>query len=122
MKIKIVRVRDNGDHATERIVLKALSTTDVGSYILCDSTYTEDDQVSNRLRHTFWFPDQVVNAGDFIVVHTRKGRSNRTANKSGTTTHNFYWGLDVTVWNEDGDAAVLLEIGEWAAYRIAATE
>jgi len=114
MKVKIEYVKDNGDLANERIVLKALERVDIGRYLLCDTTYNDDETVSNKLRHTFWFPDKVIEEGDFVALYTTVGTDRQHGNKAGTTTHCFYWGLDRTVWNKGGDGAVLFELGSWS--------
>lgn len=121
MNLKILRVHDNGVMSRERIVLKAFAPLDIGRYILCDTTYNRDDTVSNKLRHSFWFPDKEIKTGDFVVLYTTSGNDRQFDNKSDTVTHCFYWGLDRTVWNQDGDGAVLIEIGGWVAKNVLAT-
>ena len=114
MKAKLLYVKDHGDLEKERIVLKAFAQIDIGRYMLCDTTYTEDDTVSNKVRHTFWFPDKVIKEGDFVALYTKTGADREHSNKANTTTHCFYWGLDRTIWNKDGDAAVLFELESWS--------
>lgn len=82
-------------------------------YLTFDSTYTEDGQVSNLVRHPYWFPDKRVKAGDLIVLYTKTGAKSQTKNKNGSTSHFFYRGLERTIWNKSGDCAVLLEISTW---------
>ena len=122
MKFKLLYVKDSGDLSEERIVLKALAKADIGHYMLCDTTYNEDGTVSNKLRHTFWFPDLVAEEGDFISLYTKKGTNKNHDNKAKTTTHCVHWGLDKTIWNKEGDGAVLFEIGNWSAKNILAKE
>ena len=113
MKLQIVYVKDNGDLGNERIVLKVLGDTNVGSYIIADTTYYSDERISNDLRHVFWIPDKDVEQGDLIVVYTKSGKDKTVENKTGNSTHFFYWGLERTVWNKDGDAAVLFSLDDW---------
>ncbi len=120
MKFKLLYVKGSGDLSDERIILKALSKEDIGRYMLCDTTYNEDGSVSNKLRHTFWFPDMVAEKGDFIALYTKKGANTQHNNKAKTTTHFLHWGLDTTVWNKEGDGAVLFEIGNWSSKNILA--
>lgn len=122
MKAKIVDIRDAGTLRSERVVLKVVTRTDIGGYLLCDTTYTSDGIVSNQIRHPFWFPDKVVDAGDFVVLYTKSGTDSAFKNKSGTQTHRFYWGLERTIWNEAGDGVVLFEVAEWRAKRLAPRE
>lgn len=114
MRLEIRFVKGHGDLKEERVVLKALSDLNVGSYIISDTTYYSDDEVSNKLRHIFWIPDKDVEKGDLVVIYTKSGKDKTTINKSGSKTHFFYWGLDRTVWNQEEDAAVLLSLDAWA--------
>lgn len=115
MKINIKYIKNSGDIKKERIVLKVISDDDAGNYMLSDTTYLKDGSVSNRLRHVYWIPDQVVEAGDLIVIYTKEGDYSKKINKNGSTTYFFYWGLDRNVWNKDGDGAVIFNIKDWAA-------
>lgn len=114
MNLKIHSVENKGDLAGEAVWL---DVTDVGNYALCDGTYLDEGKVSNRLRHFFWFPDRKVKKGDWIKVYTKAGTLGTGSNKRGTTTHSFYWGLNESVWNKDGDCAILFQIAEWRPYR-----
>ncbi|MCD3616437.1 hypothetical protein KX362_23410, partial [Escherichia coli] len=74
------------------------------------STY-ENGQVSNKHRHVYFFPDKSVKKGEYVILFTRSGK-NKTGtwnDDDDTVTHRFYWGLDTTVWNEDGDEALVLK-------------
>lgn len=54
-----------------------------------------------------------ADAGDWVSLRTGKGKNRSFVNDDGKTVHRFYWGLDHPVWNDDGDAAVLIEIADW---------
>jgi hypothetical protein len=118
MKLQIRSVKDHGDVKKERIVLEALGDTNVGTYIVSDTTYYSDKEISNELRHVFWIPDKQVEGGDLVVVYSRSGKNKTEKNKNGNSTHFFYWGLDKTVWNKNGDAAVLFSLSDWAFKKI----
>lgn len=113
MKIKIINAKDVGNIKKERVVLKATSRVDVGGFVLCEATSLPDGQVSNKVRHPFWFPDKVVNANDFVILYTKGGNDSDVQNKSGTTTHIFFWGQDEPVWSKDNSAIALFEIAGW---------
>ncbi len=117
MNIKIKGVRDAGDENQERVVLEVLADDDIGQYLVCDSTFTKDKVVSNKLRHVYWFPDKAVKKNDLVVLYTKPGRRTEKTNSDGSTTHFFYWNLESTVWNQDGDCAVLFEARNWHAKR-----
>lgn len=118
MNLQIVLVRDAGDLKNERLVLKAENDGDIGNYIVADTTYTSESSVSNRLRHVFWIPDKEVTSGDLVVIYTKYGTPKTKKNKSGNSTHFFYWGLERTVWNKEEDVAALFELSEWDFKRV----
>lgn len=118
MIIEVKYVKECGDLDKERIVLSVVKDGDVGRYAIFDTTYTKGGSVSNKVRFTYWFPDKNVKAGDLVVVYTKAGSSSEHQNKDGSTSHFFYWGLDRTVWNEDGDCAVIARIDSWKGQAI----
>lgn len=118
MKIQIHSIAEKGNLEKEIIWLKVLEdVADLSYYLVCDTTYTDDNHISNELRHVFWFPKQSVEKGDWIALHTKNGKKSSSSNNSGTTTHRFYWNLGRTVWNKDGDCAVLFKVETWKTHR-----
>ena len=117
MNLKIISVHNHGDFDKEYVLLKAQEDCDVGRFILADSTYTEDGKVSNKVRHTFWFPDKKIKKGELVSVWTCSGTSGKRETDSGTPIHRFYWGLKTAVWNNDGDCAVLLDVNTWQFFK-----
>lgn len=113
MKLKLVSINGNGDFDKEHVLLKALDDCDVGRYMLADSTYTASKQVSNKLRHIFWFPDKTVKKDDLISVWTKSGNDTTSKTDSGTPVHRFFWNLKTAVWNDEGDCGILFEIADW---------
>ena len=113
MNIEIQSVDNKGDQTKEQVTLKVINKCDIGYYILFDSSYTKDGKVSNKVRHTYWFPNQEVQAGDYVFLFTKPGTYGTHKNKAGTTTHNFYWNMNEPVWNDDGDFATLVEAKTW---------
>lgn len=113
MKIDIKSVSGHGDYDKEFVTLNVNVDCDAAIHVLTDTTYTSDGKVSSLLRHMYWLPDKQVKKGDFIYVYTKTGTNNSFANKAGTTTHAFYWGLKTAVWNDAKDCAVLFEIASW---------
>ena len=114
MKVTIREVVDFGTHDSERIVLDVNEDTDIGEYFVLDTTYTARGKVSNKVRHPYWFPDLLVVKGDVIVLYTKKGETNNKLINSGhNTMHFYYWGLSSSVWNDDGDCALLVHADQW---------
>lgn len=107
MDVKISRILDRGTDE-ERLVLIVFSNCDLNEYIVFDTTYDEDGVISNRHRHLYVFPPTEVEANDTVVLYTRRGTYSTIYNDNGTTSHFFYWNLDIHVWNNEGDTAYLL--------------
>ena len=114
MKLKIDKVIDHGTHASERIEFSVVNDCNLHYYLIADTSYTSEDTISNKMRHTYWFNDKKVNAGDKVILYTKKGTaSSVTINGGKNTQYTLYWGLDNYVWNNAGDAALLFEINTW---------
>lgn len=114
MTIEIRYVKDAGNLAKERVVLKVTANDDIGRYILFDTAYFENGSVSNEIRHPLWFPDKKINAGDLVVAYTKSGTDSETKNENGTTSHFFYMNKNKTIWrNESNDCVVLIEAKAW---------
>lgn len=116
MNVKIRKTVDHG-HSDERIILDVLEDEEIGNYMILDTTYAEGD-VSNKVRHPYWFPDQQVKKGDIVVLYTNKGPFSTIKNSDGSTSYFFHWGLDSNVWNNDGDCALLVHIDEWEHHKV----
>lgn len=112
MKLKIDFVHGHGDASEERVVLTVLEDCNLSSYMVCDATYTNDGMLSNKNRHTKWFHDKQVKRGERISLHTRVGADNDQV-QSGVLWHHIYWNFKSPIWNDSGDAAVLLQISSW---------
>jgi len=112
MDVKILYIKDAGDKSGERIVLQANNDCNIGDYILFDTTY-EGNYISNKLRHNYWFPDKKIKSGDKVILYTKSGEESSKENKSGNTSHFFYWDLDITVWNKGEDCAVLIKVEDY---------
>jgi len=117
-KLIIHSIANKGNLENECVWLKAeQDVADLSFYVVSDTTYTDDNHISNELRHIYWFKKQAVRASDWIQLMTKKGKPTSTKNNDGTTTHTIYWGLDRTVWNKDGDCVVLFELNTWLTKR-----
>jgi hypothetical protein len=113
MKIIIKSIRNAGDALQERVVLTVTAATDIGHYLLLAGNFAQDGDVSTTVRRTFWFPDKGVKPNDLVVLYTKTGNASEKHNKSGTTSHFFYWGQSEPIWNDDTAAAVLISAGDW---------
>jgi hypothetical protein len=114
MRLKIVGLRDPAVLPQERLVLEALQHGDIGSYAVFCTRLLSSGEVSSTVERTFWFPDQKVEAGDLVVLYTKRGSQHRRGNEDNTTTHFFHWNLDAALW--DGAVVpVVVNLRDWEA-------
>jgi hypothetical protein len=118
-KIVLEGIYDRGTLNSEAVVLEVKVKTNLKYFMVVDTTYTKNNLISNKHRHSYWFVDQPVEPGDIIVLYTGKGKNNQVGHKNGkNTVFNFYWGLGSSVWNNDGDAALLYQIETWSTLKV----
>lgn len=115
MKLKIEELIDNGTHESERVLIKVLKDANMKYYLIRDTTYSSEHTISNKWVHTYKFLTRAVEKGDEIVLYTKRGRDSMEVLPSGNKRYIYYWNLDNSVWNNDGDVAVLYEIGSWSS-------
>lgn len=60
MKVKIISMHDHDNYENEYVLIEVLKDCDIGEHMLADSTYKIIGKISNRVRHTYWFPDKDV--------------------------------------------------------------
>lgn len=113
MEVAILSIHGHGKANEERVWLNVLADCDLGFYALADTTYNDNDKISNKLRHFYWFPHKDVKKGDYIILSTGTGKNTSYRDKDGDMIHEFYWRLGNPIWNDDGDIAVLLHTSEW---------
>lgn len=112
MKVEIQSIADKGIREKERIILKAVSDTDIGDYLLIQAGFS-DGQVTVGTYQTYWFPYKAVSAGDLIVVYTKSGNQSEKELRPGRKAHFFYWGIGGPIWDKSDRAPVLLHAPEW---------
>lgn len=114
MEISLLKIdKENGK---ELALFKVEEDCNLWPFIIFDATYDENGISSNLMRHSFFFPSQNVIKGDYVIVYTGKGQSQHFKNRSGSTTWVYYWGLEVNVWNNKGDEALLVKVAEYKRY------
>ncbi|HAS6741386.1 TPA: hypothetical protein GRI78_00010 [Vibrio parahaemolyticus] len=110
MDLKVVEIKNAGKLNEEYVKLSVVKDCDLVYSIITDTTYTDDSKISNKLRNIYWLPRKEVKKGDTVIVYTGKG-----TNDSKNGVHKLYWGLGRSVWNDDGDAALLFQVDTWKA-------
>lgn len=117
MKLKILSIHEQGDAGKEYVWLEVVEDCNLDHYGVADTTYTSENKISNKLRHFFWFPPKTVKKGERVVLRTSAGTNDQYTASDGKKVHRYFWGLGSSVWNDDGDAAVLFEIATWKTTR-----
>lgn len=108
MSLEIIDVLDI-NNKNERLYLQTTTDCNLGLFMVIDTTYNSQGQITDRLRHTFFFPPYDVPKGSHVLLYTIGGRDNKTQNQDGSTTYHIYWGLNSSVWNNTGDCAAVLQ-------------
>jgi hypothetical protein len=117
MNLRILGIEERGKQNAEYVVLYADLACDLTDFMIADTTFAGTIYISNKLRNTHWFKPRTIPAGDYVFLRTGVGTDHTHANIAGTTTHVIYWGLNKPVWNNTGDAAVLIEMAAWKTTR-----
>lgn len=109
----------NENLQTERVVLTAQNACNLNSFVLFDSTYDEEGNVTNKERHLMVFPSINLKRGDRVILYTRVGRNViPPANPLVPVNYTIFWGLDHKIWNTAGDKAYLLHYDEFMRYNV----
>ena len=112
MKVKIEGVLNGGDLEQEKTVLSVNGDTDFGEYAVFRSRLIEGSKVSTTILNVYWPTYINVQAGDLIVLFTKKGQD--VAKKTqGRNIHFLFWGLDHAIWDKDNIVPILLHAPDW---------
>lgn len=100
------------DTTSERISLIATGDGNTKDYLILDTTYDKNGNVSNKFKHAFRFPDKPFKKGDIIRLYSKKGTDNTVPHpsKADVKVHSFYWDVQSGIWNDKGDNALLIKI------------
>jgi len=113
MKLKMTKIVDYGTHDSEKILIDVLEEANLRYYLVRDTTFSTKDTISNKWTHVHKFLNQIVKTGDKVVLYTKIGTNSKKELANGNIEYTYYWGLGSSVWNNDGDVAVLYEISTW---------
>jgi len=112
MKLRIDGVHHRGKLNDEHVSLSVLEDCNLDHYMIMDTTYSGEGYISNEHRHVKWLPTIDVTAGMMIALWTGTG-TNRTEVHNGIKWQYVFWNSGTHIWNNDGDAAILLELYNW---------
>ena len=112
MKLELVSIQDRGVIGKERIVMKALSKFDVGQFAVIEAGYS-GGSVNTATNGCYWFPDKIVEEGDWVILYTKSGEDKEKVQRSGKTAHFFYWGKELPKWKNEKWVPVVLQVDSW---------
>lgn len=111
MRLKLTSFGDAGNLSEERVGFRVLQSCNLKFFVAYHTEKT-DNGFFNQPNHVFWFYPKDVNAGDEVVLYTKKGVDS-TEERDNHKIHFFYWGLDEPIL-KDGDCIVLSEVEDWS--------
>jgi hypothetical protein len=103
---------------SERVVLRVVRDENIGTYLLSAGTIQKDGDLAMDIRPLFWFPDDMLKAGDLIVVYTKAGKHKIKVNDDKSTSRFYYLGYDAPLWNATKRAVVFAKIESWDFFAV----
>jgi hypothetical protein len=117
MKIKVLSIKDAGNIAKERVVIRAMDNVDLGKYAVACTEYDKDNKsFSPEFVGMVWFPDIIVAKNHFIVIYTKSGTHSSSVKENGVQTHFFYFDIDSSIWESEKNGVALLNITDWQLF------
>lgn len=110
MELTILQVNGRGAASTEYIIFSVLSDCNLKNFMVCDKTFNSDGTPSNKHRHVYFFPSCEVKAGEYVWLNTGPGTNRKGQTLGGQRAHEFFWGLNSSVWNDSGDKVHLIKM------------
>jgi len=119
MELEIRGIRNPGNIADERLVLRAVQDLDIGQFVIVAARARDREVVlSGQAPFSFWLPDREIKARDLIVVYTKSGSRSNKKNDSGATSYFEYWKLAEPIWGDRKLKPVLMKIAQWESASI----
>ena len=121
--LQFVNVAEPGFYVEERVVLRPSIRVNVMDYALVPMKGGPTPSNAEDLNSdVYWFPDKVVEAGDFVLLYTKCGTDYTFTEPSGHEVHVFYWGKERAVWKDSASAIAVLRVSDWAFYAVRQAE
>lgn len=118
MDIEILKVYNPGED-NEYIRLRVNENCNLNKFLIYDTTFDQEGNVSNKLPHVFRFPNIQVSSADTPLIRLYTKRNYQTQKWVAPDKINnliLSWRLNETIWNKDGDKATLVEICNESEY------
>lgn len=112
MDIELTQICNPGEEF-EYIMLRVNRDCNLKKYLIYDTTYDQDGNISNKLPHFFRFPSLYVRSQNtpFIRLYTTKNyRIQEWVDPRNVNNLILSWRLNETIWNREGDKATLIEV------------
>lgn len=117
MDIKILELKDPKIKEKERLILSVTKDTDLGKYMIAESTVFSDGTISSKIRNTLWLADQPLKTGDQVVIYTKGGTTGKIDNPDGSTSYFYYWNLNAPLGEKEDSVFVVYETS-WTYARV----
>lgn len=114
MDIELGGIRNPGGEY-EYILLKVNCDCNLSKFVIYDTTYDDDGNVSNKLPHFYRFPKYVVKADKTPLIRLYSSMNYKIqewVDPKGVNNLILSWRLNETIWNKEGDKATLVEISD----------
>lgn len=116
MSLVIESIIGVGELESERVVLRVSSgKTDIGKYAILSVRSDGKAIQGGNIQRGYWFSDRECEAGDLIILYSKKGTRKQKKNDAGTTSYFFYWGLEQPRWKSGTNAALLIRLDDFRA-------
>jgi len=112
MDISLDRIVNAGEE-NEYLLLSVNKDCNLGKFLIYDTTYDQDGNVSNKLPHLYRFPAMIIKKDNTPLIRLYTCRNYTTQewlSPQGINTLILSWRLQETIWNKEGDKANLIEI------------
>lgn len=115
MKISFLG-RYNRDTKDEYLGFLVKEKCNIHQYLIYDTTFDGNGELSNLLPHMYRFPSQLVTKGAYVYlyIHSMGIRKAIDKNSKDVDVFRFAWGLDtnVSVFNKEKDFLYIAEVNE----------
>lgn len=118
MELEIHSIANKGKLSDEFVWLKANADCELCHFMVADTTYVDETTPSNEVRFTHWFLPQKLKKEEWVQLRTGIGKDRSFTDVNGVKVYVRHWQLGRTVWNKDGDCAILFKLADWKTKKV----